>query len=614
MKDFVKDYIFSSITPTPSIKEINILEETKKKSFAYDERYLKCGDYIILYKEHPVLTGMIFYIYNSSFQLVAEKHLDGTPWISIEGNSLKQDEDGKFYAIGQVTPNPSSSQTSYYSLILLNDIINEEPTVRKWYKLSDIGITNIGISADSVAVCQKRNGSADYIFIYDGIRTDSTYTYYDLRFVQFTINIQNGNSYNTWVYEGYSRKVNGGPLEMFADIGFQYNQNTSKFLITRMKNDNMVVFLINLENNWQEGEISYLSNENGVEVSKIIYEDIVPTTIVKANGISNIVFINNRGTKIIQYNVADNFNTPISKELPKQTLDNIFNESYIGLIVNENDSYKLYIYSYELTNNSINISNKYIKSNTDFDDGFISAINLFNINSYNLTNIGFIYSRTYENKSLVVIATDNSTLEYINYNTLVPDYINLKDDNNNYVFSRKITNKTIIGNQMSAEINVPYSMLNDVQISTEELIGETNKAIITENTIINKNIYESLYLNYINHINVIDNNFKKKDLQDNISAFLVESIFTDKAQTNYQLAPIGYIKEFKINGQTKIKQFPRDAIVQVNPYEYKINLAVNGTEVNQIQILAKDQQTPYITIPLYSTNKPVRIQQTLKFE
>ena len=163
---------------------------------------------------------------------------------------------------------------------------------------------------------------------------------------------------------------------------------------------------------------------------------------------------------------------------------------------------------------------------------------------------------------------------------------------------------------MSAEVNVPYSMLNNKIISAEKLISETNKVLSNETTRINKNIYESLYLNFIKHINVIDNNFGQNVLQNDISALLTQSIF-GTPQENYEVAPIGYAKVFTTDGQELIFSIGANAIEQVAENEFIINIAVNGANADKLQILAKDKQTPYVTIPLHSVDRAIVIKQTV---
>lgn len=605
MEEFIKNYIFSQVESTTPNNQMNILSREDQTSENFGYSYVQCGDYVVFYEN--LETGMKFYVYDKNMHLVKTENLIDN-WISIVGETLKQDENGNFYLLGYMNPEETQQGTKYYSLILLNNIITQTPVIRKWYKLEPIGIS---YAYD----CQKKLGSADYLFIYEQLRVESNTQYYDLYLVQFTISVQNGNHITKWVYKNYNSSAS--LISGLGQIGYQYNQEISKILVLSQQTDNILVNLINLDNNWQSNEINELSIENGIEISKRLYEN-VHTTIEKnsisINGINSFAFIRENSNQLVQYNSLDDFTNPIIASIPTPSapVEYVINKNYIGLIFRIGvDKYLLEIFPYELTENSIIISNKYLVINFSYYydiTEYILHMSLINTNVYNLNYITFILEEISGLGIAIIISTDNGSTEYVDYNSLVPDYVNLS--NGSVIFSRKLTNQSIIGNQMSAEINVPYSMLNDTQISTEQLISKTNKTLSNESTIINKNIYESLYLNFIKHINVIDNNFGKNELQNNISALLTKSIFSIP-QENYEVAPIGYVKTFTKDGQELIFALGTNSIEQIGENEYLIKIAVNGNNIEKLQILAKDRQTPYVTIPLYSADGVILIKQKL---
>lgn len=607
MEEFIKNYIFSQIEPTTPGNQMNILSREDQTSENFGYSYVQCGDYIVFYENSSITPGMKFYIYDKTMHLVKTENLIDN-WISIVGETLKQDENGNFYLLGYMNPEETQQGTTYYSLILLNNIITQTPVIRKWYKLEPIGIS---YAYD----CQKKLGSADYLFIYEQLRVESNTQYYDLYLVQFTISVQNGNHITKWVYKNYNSSAS--LISGLAQVGYQYNQEISKILVLSQQTDNILVNLINLDNNWQSNEINELSIENGIEISKRLYENVHNTlekNSISINGINSFVFIRENSNQLVQYNSLDDFTNPIiaTIPIPSAPIEYVINKNYIGIIFRIGaDKYLLEIYPYELTENSIIISNKYLAINFSYYydiTEYILHMSLINTNVYNLNYITFILEEISGLGIVIIISTDNGSTEYVDYNSLVPDYVNLS--NGSVIFSRKLTNQSIIGNQMSAEINVPYSMLNDTQISTEQLISKTNKTLSNESMIINKNIYESLYLNFIKHINVIDNNFGKNELQNNISALLTKSIFSTP-QENYEVAPIGYVKTFTKDGQELIFALGTNSIEQIGENEYLIKIAVNGNNIEKLQILAKDRQTPYVTIPLYSVDGVILIKQKL---
>lgn len=606
MKEFIKDYILSQVTPTTPTNEIQILNQSEQTSENFGYSYVKTENNVVFYANSE--NGMMFYVYDRYFNLVKQEELTINA-LRIVGETLKVDENGNFYMVGYVTP--TNSNTEVYALILLNNLVSDTAQLRKYYKLSDYGI-----SPDVLGLnCQKRQGSADYLFVYEKERIDSSTHYFDLTFTQLTISVQNGNSTATWSYQGY--EVNQSIYINFLGIGFQYNQEASKILVVNYGNTdfNRRITLINL-GEWNANGATYLTNGNGIELDKMLDIETYPVLNgydVLVNGIQSIVFINSSDWWLAQYNIVDNYTTPIKRQIKEEYSNRyILTNDYVAYITGTEGNYILNVKKYELTENDIKISSNVLKIPFyfEYDLYYISKINLINIDTYNLSSICMVLIEEAGTGITTIVQTDNSVAEYQDFNSLVPSYVNIA--NGHILFSRKLTNKSIIGNQMSAEVNVPYSMLNR-SFSVEQLVSQTYKVLANENKVINKNIYESLYLNFIKHINVIDNNFGKNELQNDISALLTNSIF-NLPQKNYSKAPIGYARIFLKNGKNSVISIGQSAITQISQYEYQISIAVNGNNADKIQILAKDKKTPYVTIPLHNVNKVILIKQNFRIE
>jgi hypothetical protein len=599
MKEFIKDYILSQIEQTTPNNEIRILNETEQTSENFGYSYVQTKDNVVFYANSE--NGMMFYVYDRYFNLIKQEELT-TNHLRIVGETLKVDEDGRFYMVGYVTPENSS--TEVYALILLNDLTKNIIQIRKYYKLSDYGIN------EQVKYCQKRNGSADYLFVYE---KNGTGGYYDLTFIQLTISVQNGNSYTMWQYKNFDY----GSNDTIRGIGYQYNLESSKILLVGYGDTdfNSRVTLVDISE-WNASGTTYLTKGNGIVVDKMLEIETLDTLSqpkILVNGISSFVFIDNVDLKFVQYNITDNFTNPIKRIITSDiAMKFVINEKYVGYITGTENNYILNLKTYELTENDIKISNNILKIpfNFEYDLYYITKINLINIDTYNLTTLGFVLIEEAGTGITTIIQTDNSVQEYQYFNSLIPSYVNIS--NGNVLFSRKLTNESIIGNQMSAEVNVPYSMLNR-NFTVEQLISQTYKILSNENKSITKNIYESLYLNFIKHINVIDNNFGKNELQNDISTLLTKSIFS-LPEENYYKAPIGYAKIYTKDGQELVFSIGQNAIEQIGDYEYQISIAVNGNNADKLQILAKDKQTPYVTIPLHAIDKVILIKQNFRIE
>ena len=82
----------------------------------------------------------------------------------------------------------------------------------------------------------------------------------------------------------------------------------------------------------------------------------------------------------------------------------------------------------------------------------------------------------------------------------------LYDENNNVIFARNLYNKTISDRVTQSTIEIPNNYLNDVMIARQHLISETNSIMVDTHNIITKNIYETLFINFINTLQMINKN------------------------------------------------------------------------------------------------------------
>lgn len=105
--------------------------------------------------------------------------------------------------------------------------------------------------------------------------------------------------------------------------------------------------------------------------------------------------------------------------------------------------------------------------------------------------------------SVVVYPTSYSGESYNNYNSLVALHGELYS-NGNIIFARNLYNKQTYGNITTSTLNVPNNFLNDVVIGKKDLVSATMTTLTTDTTEISKNIYENLFINFSNKINVVD--------------------------------------------------------------------------------------------------------------
>lgn len=221
-------------------------------------------------------------------------------------------------------------------------------------------------------------------------------------------------------------------------------------------------------------------------------------------------------------------------------------------------------------------------------------------NSLNLPNI-VIYDNQY------------SGLSYQNYNSLIPAHSEIYS--NGYIkFARDLYNKQVFENQTLAVVNVPNNYLNDMTISPSNLLGQTMTTLINDKREITKNQYENVYINFLNKLNVIDED--------------INQYYPLTANYINKNINIGTSGNYNISKLTKVRvNFSTPQIINIiwtNYYSYyKTSFqVVIGEEIpTSIDFISEDETTTYITKEYhfhknttYTISEKVRIGESLQRE
>lgn len=197
---------------------------------------------------------------------------------------------------------------------------------------------------------------------------------------------------------------------------------------------------------------------------------------------------------------------------------------------------------------------------------------------------------------------------YTSVDSLVPEYANLYS-NNDLVFSRNLYNVTKQSNSTMSSVEVPYNYLNDLDIIQNDLISKTNQELINDYTNWNKNIYEIVDVNFLNTINVIneDTNISYLD-----SAIKVNNAITDGGNTNYQNTPC---TKYRLNYTDNTSSIGNITWSDINDLVKQTTISFSpAKEVKSIDLISNDESTIYMTInetfetgKLYTITQKVRI-------
>ncbi|MBR2248679.1 MAG: hypothetical protein IKE89_03435 [Bacilli bacterium] len=344
-------------------------------------------------------------------------------------------------------------------------------------------------------------------------------------------------------------------------------------------NSNEIYFSIPVRSNdgSNNGQLSVLYKYDGTNISEVYR---TPIAIAQTSG-SIVTYINSYQLNIIK----DVDNSLILLQYYANQSENNTNLKILNLTKNMNNitddkwvNIGNYIYLYPIINN-LNQTTFLIRK---YNIATICSLNsLISLNSQGYTD-GFELVLT--NLSPINGYTGDS---YTSINSLCPLYSNLYS-NGSLIFSRNLYNISKQNNMTMSSVEIPNNYLNDITISQNDLISETNIQMNSDATNWTKNIYEVVDLNFLNTISVIDEDTNKPYL---LGAVRVNNSITDI--NDYQDASCTKIRINYADNTTDI--FPIiweeiDSTHKKTEFSFYVNKAIKS-----IDFISNDTNTIYCT-------------------
>lgn len=234
-------------------------------------------------------------------------------------------------------------------------------------------------------------------------------------------------------------------------------------------------------------------------------------------------------------------------------------------------------------------------------------------NIYNLYDI-YIYSTESDEATIfqLIYNSNNYNGEYYsNYNSLKPKYGNIYDNSNDKrcLLSRNIYDKTVYNNTTVSTIEAPNTLLNNTTIKDKVLITETGMESNIGDSIINTNIYETLFINYINSI-IASNENEEKIVLSNTSNYINSNINIGSKE-NIENSFIG---KYRVNYADDTTSVGVLTINKLNDLNAQIKFSLEVTkEINNIEFISNDETTTYLTInPTLEIGNTYTIKQKVR--
>lgn len=538
---------------------------------------------------------------------------------------MYQEEDGQFVAVDSQVLYYNSSETRmlYYNaekrFIMLNDISIPVDNVYgiKLRRSYILGNDYINFLCKDI---YKNPNSSHYFMA--GIKIDTSNEYYSPRYtkvIDLKINVGSANEWAT--AETGERYLYGG--------SYCYFDNS----------DNAQWKVIISPNPYNDLTIRYWYGTNGTASGNSEIATFDYKTYVDATNYSNqCVFVNENlvyfvltnqrwgttGTLQAKYIglYSYNFTTNTLQELYFKSLGNydfcyleqislnvVLGNLYIEYITNidmENNVGDYYVQRYEGEWDPLLVkeTGKYRSDNYFYVSQDFNLLKMYCCQanpreaSWNFLDITEIYS------------TFNYNGEpYENYNSLIGDYGNIYS-NNKLMFSRDLYNLSVTNNYSVSTLEVPNTYLNGITLSPKDLIGKTNMQLVSDTMGISKNIYEVLFLNFINTINVIDN---EENIVTSSGKYINQNINVG-TQTNQENTKCN--KVFITWEDNTTKEFSISWTKTDDTHCYTEFTLYIQQNIASIEFMSNDLTTTYISLNTSNmeTGKFYTIKQYLKVE
>lgn len=501
---------------------------------------------------------------------------------------LNIDETGKLYGIELVDQNDIPRQR----IILLNNFLikNEQQlnysiTLRQSYNLP----SPINNSRSYIGIA-KSPFDANYLLI----GTDYVRNIENTQLFVETLKIEVGteNVWNSYTYQFSMSNINNIQLgTVFAnwqendELEFKFNIYKNKGSLGSYYDE------YTLENNsLVEKEIQIFSG--AIYDTKTVILNMEDTYIntnyligsANAFGIFKIDYENNTAIAILREAGSSYSSGYVGLEIKNGILFYMIN-----IIDNEYEDYRCYI---GIIDNITAYGKEIVFSGED------EYTQLIITNTYNLFNICLIsnYGNNICVSQLIYNLNNYNGLDYENTNSLVPHSATLYDNDNYILFARNLYNKTINGNITTSTLEIPNTMLNENIISKEDLISETNTQLITNEENIEKNIYETVYVNFINTLIMQNQNDILNPIINQIGATRIN-------QSVSHLKDYGMAKATKLwynySDDTNASYDIDASLTTINgntaTYNFVVYVPSNKT-ITSIELRSADLSTTYITI------------------
>jgi len=261
---------------------------------------------------------------------------------------------------------------------------------------------------------------------------------------------------------------------------------------------------------------------------------------------------------------------------------------------------------YQITNDKV--YEFYVKNLIEYDDDLYYSLSTDLL--YNLRNFHLFFHNRVLNIKQIFNQNNYNGKPYTNVNLMVANDCVLYDEENTMIFARNLYNKKVNDNITISTLEIPNNYLNEDLITKQELISQNKNVIEKKENVLRKNLYETLFINFINSINVVNENNNQKIYNRTASINLNKSI---NNPINYEDIKLNKFKVSYDDG-TEFINFV-DVLKEGTHYNLKCIFYIEKT-ASELSLISNDEKTKYITIDNSNLekNKYYSLKQRIKIE
>lgn len=561
-----------------------------------NDNYILYGIYVDdEYNNYGFLT-----IIDSSFNLLSllTKYDSGTLLRPFE--CLGIDEEGMLYGVDYApTGNAFEHRFIMLNNVLTSNLVSNDYYVqlRQSYYFPDEyqsqAFSNYMYYGQKNQILYKKPNSSEYCFILTG---DASKGENGEMVLVLKLNVGQENEWISYVSSEYLEKL--GSYVVWTDDEFTVKlcgyindgfycemllQNEI-FNIVKKTNSNFIVSIVVPNLN-----VSYFSTQGTPEAIDNIYKSNSSSNDISLiySSVRDKIYLNNRifltiynGTIFSFQGIYTNADTDIVYDL------------YAGIILNDKYYQKRIVQGLTLSNYRIEV-NPFVIIN----------------NIYNLYNLTWLSTPNLTRTTLVYNQNNYNGEPFTDKNSLNSNSAILYSDNNP-VFARNLYNKTQNGATTTSTIEIPNNYLNDTLVDQKDLMSVNNNVIISDTNGFTKNVYETVYLNFVNTISVVNQN-ETQSVYNNAAATKLNTSINNP--TDYDDLKL---TKYRINYQDGTNTVSTLQATSQNDGSYELLMTFYLSKLaDTLELVSEDEQTVYLSYNLanveankyYSFKQRVRI-------